>query len=69
MLAGYRQAPGYSMTDKQQSLAADRMGDLIDAARAWRQALVANPNRSLRRGAPNPRPAFRIVPAAGDHDD
>jgi hypothetical protein len=69
LLAGHGSAPSYKMTNKQQSLAAERMAELTGVARIWRQALAADPNRSLRRKAPNPRPAFRIVPAPGGDDD
>ena len=69
LLEGYRNAPSYRMTGKQQTLAVERMDALIAGARAWRDALAADANRSLRRKAPNPRPAFRVVPAPGGPEE
>lgn len=69
LLDDHREAPSYRMTDKQQTLAADRMGELLALARRWREELEEDRNRSLLRGAPNPRPAYRIVPAPGGGDE
>lgn len=69
LLAAHRDAPSYRMTDKQQRLATDRMAGLAAVARRWREDLTEDPNRSLLRGAPNPRPAFRVVPAPDRGDE
>ena len=66
LLAGGDDPPSYAMSGKQRAFASQRMAALHALVRDWRATLEDDPNLSLRYGAPNPRPAFRVVPAPGE---
>lgn len=62
--------PSYDMSLKRRAMALGRMDELIATARAWREEIANDPHLTMRgKDAPEPFPAFRVLPAPRRADD